>query len=269
MAERFIYFASFGFCLCVAVVLARVLKTNTLKAIYSSVGEFFMAHKKIIFATVIITSLYSFKTIKRNADWKNNYTLYSNDVKISTGSTRINYYLGRELIKDIAATAADEKKRNELYLQGIELLEKSIAITPSYSDAYSQMGLGYSRMGNKENAVACYLNALKYSPNDPIVLNNLGAEYFTQGRYDECIDIYKKVVELDPRYVDAMVNLGSCYGTINDFDNAIYWFKKSLEVNPKNGQAYLFLSITYKLKGDNINAEKYNVKAVELGAAGK
>lgn len=264
MAERFVYFASFGFCLALAVLLAKAFKTDKMNQLPFDLGAFFKINSKLLAIVGLITILYSFKTIDRNADWKNNFTLYSNDVNISSQSTRMHYYLGRELIKEIGPNQQNEQKRKEYLLQGIGELEKSIAITPSYSDAYSQMGLGYTRLGDKEKAIECYLNALKHSPNDPISMNNLAAEYFTQGKYAECIEMYKKVLAIDPRYVDAMTNLGSCYGTVKDYDNAIFWFRKSLEINPNNSQATMFLSMTYRLKGDNANADAYYKRAVEL-----
>jgi tetratricopeptide (TPR) repeat protein len=264
MADRFLYFASFGFCLAVATLLARLFKTTANIQLPVGLKPFLLSNAKLLAVTGLIIMLYSFKTINRNTDWKNNLTLYSHDVNVSSRSTRMHYYLGRELVKETAPNEKDEQKKKEYFLQGIAELQKAIAITPSYSDAYSQMGLGYSRMGNKEKAIECYLGALKYTPNDPIAMNNLGSEYFMQGKYAECIDIYKKILTISPRYVDAMVNLGSCYGTVRNYDDAIFWFKRSIEINPNNPQACMFLSMTYKLKGDAANADLYYKRAIEL-----
>lgn len=267
MAERFVYFSSFGFCLVIAVLLSRAVKVEKDFEIPARMNLFFQRNIKVMAICIPVILLYAFKTIDRNADWKNNFTLYTHDVNISSASTRMHYYLGRELIKDIALSETNEEKRREYLKQGIAELEKALEIVPTYSDAYSQMGLGYSRLGNKEKAIECYMSALKHQPNDPISMNNLAAEYFTQGKYMECIDIYKKVLQIDPRYVDAMVNLGSCYGTIGDHDNAIIWFKKATEHNPNNAQAYQFLSMAYKFKGDAANANLYYQKAIELNPA--
>ena len=264
MAERFVYFASFGFCLAFAVGLKRVLTPlsfgdEPVLSLSKEAGE-----RSMLGITGIILLLYSFKTITRNENWKNNFTLYANDVNFAPNSTRMHYYLGRDLVKDVAGSEPDSAKRAALFDWGIRELKRSTEITPSYNEAYSQMGLGYMRKGERKKGIECYLEALKHEPNDPITLNNLGAEYFKDGRYAECIEMYNKVLTLNPTYADAMVNLGSCYGTIRDFDNAIKWFKRATEVNPNYVRAYQFLSYSYRNKGDITNADYYLKEAQRL-----
>ena len=261
MAERFVYFASFGFCLSLAVLLPKLFKTNIEPAANQNI---FKKNISLFGILGVVLALYSFKTISRNKDWKNNYTLYSNDITLAPNSARIHYYLGREVVKETAGAEKDSLKRDAWYNLGIEELKRSTAIAPSYADAYSQMGLGYLRKGDRKKALEQYLLALKYQPNDAITMNNLAAEYFSEGRYAECIEMYNRVLTIDPRYTDAMVNLGSCYGTVRDFDNAIKWFKKAIEVNPNYVRAYSFLSYTYKLKGDNANADLYDQQAKKI-----
>lgn len=263
MAERFVYFASFGFCIAIVLLLVRFLKINTEQKI-NSISTLISLSKP---ASTIITALlifYSLKTISRNKDWENNFTLYSNDVNLSPNSCRIHYYLGRELIKEYGPNEKNPQKQKEYFEWGIKEMEISIAIAPNYNDAYSQMGLGYKRMGNSEKAIECYERGLKIQPNDPITLNNLAAEYFAQKKYKESIDIFERILKLDPRYVDAMVNLASCYGTIQNFDKAIYWFERAVQISPTNARAYYYLGLTYGYINNKQKSDENLQKAYQL-----
>ncbi|MBN8701907.1 MAG: tetratricopeptide repeat protein [Bacteroidetes bacterium] len=266
MAERFVYFASFGFCLAVVLLLIQLLKVDTTTKI-DSPKKLLAVNKPLIGLLGLVFFLFSFKTIDRNSVWKSNFTLYSNDVNLSPNSCRIHYYLGRELIKEIAPNEKDPRKQKDFFMWGIKEMEKSIAIAPRYADAYSQMGLGYKRMGNSEKAIECYKKGLEIQPNDPITLNNLAAEYFSKGMYKECIEIFERILVIDPRYVDAMVNLASCYGTVQNFDKAIYWFERAVQLSPTNARAFYFLGMTYGYKGNKVKETENLQKAYQLDAS--
>ena len=156
MGDRLVYFPSLGFCIVIAVLLVKFLKIESIQ------HELLTANVKLIPVLVIII-LFSIKTYSRNPDWKNNYTLYSHDVTIVPNSVKAHYYLGLELIKVVADTVQDAEKKKMIYEEGISELEKSIKILPSFSSAYTQMGVAYYRMKNYEKAIENYnkVNALK------------------------------------------------------------------------------------------------------------
>src|SRR4030095_12239687 len=83
-------------------------------------------NKKVLAATLLLILPYSIKTISRNPVWKDNFTLYSNDVKLSPNSTRTHYYLGNYLVKPVAWEGKSEAEKNEILYKGITELKKSV-----------------------------------------------------------------------------------------------------------------------------------------------
>jgi tetratricopeptide (TPR) repeat protein len=252
MGDRLMYFPSLGFCIVAAVLLCRALRIT-------SVDELRMGSllKPNFLPVLFIAALYGFKTYSRNADWKDNYTLYSHDVEIVPNSVKAHYYLGLELVKVVADKEQDPEKKKKIYAQGIGELEKAVSILPSFSSAYTQMGVAYYRLKNYEKAIENYNKAAKLQPSDAITLNNIGSVYFEWGKYAEAEEKFREALHIDPRFVDAHMNLGSVCGTLKDYNNAIAGFQNAIKYAPDNARAYYFIAVTYKNMGDNANADKY------------
>lgn len=254
MGERLMYFPSLGFCLCVAGAMYPNPKGNN--------SRFFLPLGSGLVLLVVIL-FYSYKTLSRNPDWKDNITLYSHDVNLSPNSTHTHYYLGLELTKVVADAEQDTAKK-KIYEDGIAELEKSVSILPSFLGAYTQIGVAYFRMKNYQKAIENYEKAASMKQADALTLNNIGTVYFQWKKYYEAAEKFRQAVQMDPRYVHAYMNLGSVYGTIGDFDKSIESFLNAIKYAPDNAEAYFYLALTYENKGDKTNAEKYYVIARQL-----
>jgi tetratricopeptide (TPR) repeat protein len=213
---------------------------------------------------LVILFLFGYKTYSRNADWKDNYTLYSHDVEIVPNSVKAHYYLGLELVKVVAAAEENPEKRSKLYQQGIQELEKAVTIMPSFSSAYTQMGVAYYRMKDYDKAIQNYNKASELKPADAITLNNIGTVYFEWGKFSEAAAEFEKAIAIDARFVDAHMNLGSVYGTLKDYNKAIASFQNAIKYAPDNARAYYFIGITYRNMGDKANADKYFQLAAQI-----
>ncbi len=201
-------------------------------------------NRVIVFLGILV--LYSVKTISRNSNWKDNITLYTHDLALNPESAKTHYYLGNEIIKNLADKENDSLKKRALLYQGIKVVEKAVAIFPPYSDGYVQIGVGYFKMNKMDSAAIYFEKGLKYNPDNSVALSNYGAYLFNKGRYAEAIGIYDRTLKLNPRFVDAMVNLGSCYGATQQYDKAIVWFTQAYELDPTNQRTISLLALTYK-----------------------
>ena len=252
MGDRLMYFPSLGFCLVIAILLVYLLRITNFDEF--RIKDFF---KPNFLPVIFIVTLYSFKTYSRNADWKDNYTLYSHDVTIVPNSVKAHYYLGLELVKVTAEVEPDMEKKKKMYEQGISELEKAVAILPTFSSAYTQLGVAYYRLKNFEKAIENYNKAASLSPSDAITTNNIGTIYFEWKKYSEAKEKFQQALAIDPRFVDAHMNLGSVCGQTGDFNNAIVSFQNATKYAPDNANAYYFMALTYSNMGDKTNADKY------------
>lgn len=251
MAERLMYFPSVFFLLLIVFALQKLFKENPLAQSDENFKPYQIPkyHKASFITVVIIAFLFSIKTIARNPDWDTSYSLFVADLPYLQESTRAHYYLGNELIKTVAPKEKNPVRQKELFQQGINELQTALKIYPGYSEALSQLAVGYYKTGDYPNAVKYSEMALQYNPNDIITINNLGSALFQIGKPEESMKYYQKAIQMNPRYEDGWMNVGSIHGMMKEFDKAIDAFNKALQINPQNARAYYYLGITYRSIG--------------------
>lgn len=262
--ERLLFLPSLGFCLAIAFLLSKFLSPDK-EQMENSVKEFLSNNVKMLSVLCVVFILYSFKTITRNEVWKNNYTLFSSDVKLSPNSTRTHYYLGNLLAKPDALGRTDSTTVQLTLDTAIVELKKAVEIYPSFADAYNQLGVAYYRKKNMEEAFRYYSKAIENNATNSTFHSNLGTLYFEKQDFNNALKAFGKAVELDPNYTEGLANLGSTYGALGDYDSALKYLHQCIRTSPDYAQAYFFLSITYKYKGDTQNADFYMNKFKSLG----
>jgi Flp pilus assembly protein TadD len=262
MGERFLFTPSLGFCMAVAGGVVMLSGRDKI------IPWPFTGLNRMLLATFgLVIALYSLKTISRNPVWKDNYTLYSNDVLLSPNSTRTHYYLGNYLVKPEAWEGKSEAEKEQVLRRGISELRKSIEIYHGFSDAHLQLGVAYFKLNKPDSAMVCYQEALKINPTNATIHNNIGTVFFTRGDYQQALTAFNKATSLDPRYAEAHANTGSALGMMQRYDEALSSLFNAVKYDPGYAQAYYFIGLTYRFKGDERNAVAYLEKAYSLDPA--
>jgi len=261
--ERFLYAPALGICLGIAVLLGRLIKAAQ-QTSATGLSDFFKTNIKPLSVTLVIVLLFGYKTMARNPVWKNNLTLYVNDVRLSPNSTRTHYYLGNLLTKDDYYKDLDSAGKSMMLDSAIHELQRSVDIYPKFSDAYNQMGVAYYRLKNHQKAFEKYQLALNANPTDATVHNNMGTILFETGQYQEAVNAFMQAIRYKKDYPEAYANLGSAYGMMKQYDNALTYLHLAVKYDPTYAQAYFFLGITYRFKGDEASAQKFLNMAYEL-----
>jgi protein O-mannosyl-transferase len=211
MAERFMFMPSVGFCL----VLAYSIQALSLRVERGRRGVSFNVKMGIL---GVITVLLSLKTVSRNFDWKDDYTLFTNDVKISENSAKVQCSAGGKMIEK-AKDLPDKMQKEIMIKDAIGHLKRSIEIHPTFKSPYLLLGNAYTYLENYDKAIPEYLNALKLDPNFKDAKNNIALAYREVGRN---------------------------YGQVkNDLPNAIENLAQSLKYNPQDGATLSFLGTAY------------------------
>lgn len=247
--ERLLFIPSVGFCVVVAWLAWRFIPAKP-------------ALPVAVLALLLVG--YSAKTVARNRDWHSAIELYEADIVNSPNSARVHYRLGMAYMKERALLIADQKERNTWIRKAMASLKTALRIYPDFTDAKSEMGLAYQRLGMRDQARDIYAEILKTRPTHKITLNNMGTVLFEQGKFDNAITHFQKAIAQDPRYFDAMGNLASCYGTIGRYEEAITWFKKALEHDPKNASYHFYIGITYRSMHNEAEANVWFERAARL-----
>jgi pentatricopeptide repeat protein len=261
MAERLIYCASFGFCFLIAFVIVKINKTQILELKYASLSNFYTINKKAIFVLVSIAMLYSVKTVSRNKDWKDNYTLFSNDVENMANNAKAHIFLGNEILKTIVPSQTDQAGFVNQNLFAIDELKKGLSIYPKSIDACNAIGAAYLSIDSIQQAEFYYQKGFDLDKSNP---NSIADFYFKKGDFEKAIDFYELILNKNPSDLNALTNGGIAYGAIKKYDKTITNLTLASSIDNTNPIIYWYLSAAYKFKGDSLNSEKFFLKAYEL-----
>jgi tetratricopeptide (TPR) repeat protein len=283
MGERFVYTASFGFCLLVALLLDKLFKLSEQKNKNISLDSILKPNSTTIILVVVILA-FSARTYSRNGNWKDNITLLSHDVKISPESARIRYAYGSALLVEKALKEKDNNQKTIYLDQAIEQLTKGVSLIPNYNDAWYNLGIAYKEKNDFKNAVYAFEQARSYkafdtdeklsnagiaygnngqlekaitdlkaaialNPNSSDNYNNLGLYLGENKMYDESFASFEKALAIKPAFDKAYYNRGNIYAQKNDFRSAIDNYKKALSINPSYADAYNNLGNCYAVMG--------------------
>jgi Flp pilus assembly protein TadD len=295
MAERFLFVPSLSFCLLIGLLITKLTKTYSLKNNFNNLAGFITPNIKVLVPVAALLVIYSFTTIDRNKDWKNDFTLMTHDVKNAPNSGRTHYNHGTELMNVLAINETDPAKKKALFDTVIKEFEVALQLDPVSPQPFQNMAVAYYFQGNYAKSIEYAQKVLKndsanagmhlflgkasyrvkdfntaidnltyaiaHDNNSEEANSFLGGAYMLKGDFPHTIDCYKKVIEMSPKNATNYMNLGSAYGTSGDFRNAIESFKKALEITPNDAQIYYFIGITYQSLGDKENAKIYLDKA--------
>ena len=265
MAERFMFMPSLGFCL----IVASMLYDLGLKWSVNKDGKGF---KAIYIGLGALAVVYSTMTINRNFDWKDNFTLFSKDIKVSKNSGKIHADLAGELINQanrireekesaIINLTAEQKKaamketeieRAALFNQAIPLLNKALEIHPMSNKTWLFMANAHHFLGEMESN----------TPNVNLTLLNTAlAAYEQADKYkglgmDTIVAKFKSMCLMDIGKV-----MGEKFGDLN---TSINFLEKASKLDPKNAESYLLLGTAFSMK-QNFAQSIINIeKSLEL-----
>lgn len=236
MGERLIYHSSFGFCLIAAWVLVTYISNK-----YALYG-----------ALMVVLLPYGWQTIARNPDWKNDFTLFTRDVKhmsnsaLTNGNAGAQYYnKGYNLIKGIKTpTHADTLTLLAYTDTAIGYLSKSVALHPRYVNGFLNLAVCYVTKNKIDSAIICWKQAGTYfSGRHPMLIENagmvlqMGKDAGSKKDYAKAIQLLTDASVMDPGNGEIWTNLGGAYYMSARFGEAGYAFSQALGVNPNLTEA--------------------------------
>jgi len=292
MAERFLFMPSLGFCIAVTFLLIKFTKTEQYKSRFNSLKSFFSVNSNIFILVFIITGLYAAKTIARSQNWKNNTSLFENDVQVVENSAKAHLSLGCAYQIDLYPIEKSKTKKRYYLDREIEEFNKAIAIYPNYQDAYMNLAIAYTDKNDFPNAIKCYEmvsklsvhsepkifiglssiylslaqnekaliyadSALKYPIGTSDGYNNRACALEGLGKYSEAMPDFEKALEISPKSAVINRNIGGNYGNLKQYQKAIDYLLKSYQYDSSDEKTVYYLGITYKVMGDSVNANRF------------
>jgi tetratricopeptide (TPR) repeat protein len=135
-------------------------------------------------------------------------------------------------------------------LAAIDAFKMTVYQDQDFFDAYLQLGLIYSAMGNPL-AIEYFNTAINLQSENILPYYNLGFYYQENGQIDKAIANYQMILDIQPGDVNTLYNLGYINLVyVQDFETAVYYFTRVIEIAPEYAEAYYNRAYTYEMLGN-------------------
>jgi len=218
LAERVLYMSSVGSCILASQLIFALKQYMKKKCQLQAVFSVML---------VFIFTLMAMKTIKRNEDWKDEFSLYNSATSINPA-------------KSWASLGGVLKKRGQ-WLEAEAAYIKALNHEPTMADTYYNLGLLYYDQKRYKEAEINYRKAMLYRPLMVLAHLNLGVVLTVRGHKQEAEKYYRNATKLsdstsrDPLThahgrISAYYNLANLLFAKNDYFQAIINYKKALNL---------------------------------------
>lgn len=141
--------------------------------------------------------------------------------------------------------------------EGIKAIKDALKHFPGWALATANLGYAYHKAGKSEQALDCYKQSVAKNPKNPQIWAALGEANEAAGKTDEAIESYKNALQYAPRYDLANHRMGMLLARRSEFDEAEKHLKIALELNPKASDAAGVLGAIAARRGQLDVAREY------------
>lgn len=253
MAERLLFAPSLGYTLIAGFLFSKI-KPNKLR--------------NYLFLAIFI--LYAGLTWLRNPAWKDNFTLFTTDLKFSGESAKVRNAAGGELLAQALKT--DSLTAIRYRTEAVGHLQKAVTIHPTYKNAWLLLGNAYYYLNNFELAIQAFKQALIIDPEYADASKNMGLAYRDGGRNAGEINgdlmkataYLKEAAFLLPEDYEAHRLAGIAFGLNGNKLEAISYFQRAAQLKPDLSDAWFNLGTAYYQAGDAKNGLLFHQKAISI-----
>jgi len=146
------------------------------------------------------------------------------NINLAIGASRV-AQLKTDKLRPIAELSAKSKTEvaESLYLTGLESMwlgnydnavgyfENAVNRNPRRAEAWMQVGYCKVKQGKSQEAIRAYQQALQLEPDSAEIRNKLGDAYYYAGRLREAIESYTDAARIDPECAETHYNLALAY----------------------------------------------------------
>ena len=136
---------------------------------------------------VLLIFTFGFASYQRNLVWKDDMSLWTDNVKKSPGDARAYEYLG--------LAYHDVNDLDNAIIQ----YKKSLFLNPSKADVHNNIGVSYFYRGEVDSAILHFNHALSINPSHADAHYNLGIAYGEKGLFDLAQEEMRKGMQLPRR----------------------------------------------------------------------
>jgi tetratricopeptide (TPR) repeat protein len=136
-------------------------------------------------------------------------------------------------------------------------------IIPDSHKLYYNWAHAYQDMGQPDEAIKYYREAMKIRPDYPQTRYNLGLMLQQDRMYAEALEQYEEALRLNPKFGAAHCNLGALLAAAGQFEEAIPHLEQGSQLDPDPG-TFVNLVDAYAKVGRRDDAIKAAESAIRL-----
>ena len=118
------------------------------------------------------------------------------------------------------------------YEGAIGSFKKAVSLKTGYLDAYNELAYSNTKLGNSEEALKNYNEALRIDPKSTVAYNGIGDVYKDEKKdLDEALKNFFKSLDINPQNKKTNYLIGWCYNEKQHYNDAVPYLKKALEID--------------------------------------
>lgn len=240
-AERILYAPSAGF----VVALAGLLAWRWDHARFRRAG---------IWLAIALAAGYAVRTWMRNPVWQNNWVLAQATLQTSPQSPLFHNIIAQEYRK--------QKPPNNIAAR--DHLQRSVAQNPLDASVFFNLGNTHLDLGEYEDAIRCFQEALKLTPNAADYLLNLGMTYYRMGEFEKAAAVFARVRQIRPHTIGPWLNEVSAYVQLKQPARALPVAEEAARRFARDAGVWLNLAVVYEQLGRSADMQAALVQAEKL-----
>ena len=148
----------------------------------------------------------------------------------------------------------------------VDSYKQAIRLAPDQIFAWNNLGSLCLQIGRNHEAMIAFQKAIEHNPSDPIAWNGMGNVYARSEYIDEAIAAFRKSIELSPSLAHPWNGLGEVYAHCGRPNDAVIAFTKAIELNDRFIQPWLGLARLYESQDRHRDASKAYQQALMIDA---
>jgi protein O-GlcNAc transferase len=128
--------------------------------------------------------------------------------------------------------------------QALQEYRQAIILKPDFAMVFNNMGNALGKTVHKEEALKNYQHALRIKPDYVEAISNMGVLLKQMAKYDEAIVVYKQALALAPDSAAAMNNLAGTLRLVSRVNEALAFSEKALLKEPERPQFWLTYALS-------------------------
>ncbi|MEW5847745.1 MAG: DUF1736 domain-containing protein [Myxococcota bacterium] len=248
MADRLMYMPSVGLCLLVSILL---LDPSRLRA--SLPFRLPTWHQQAAWTVVVAATLaLGARTVARNRDWKDDFTLFSSALEVVPGSAKVRFNL-----------ALAHARRGE-DAQALQHAERALALLSDYPDARILVGNLYQRTGQAQKAAEVFQDGQVPTSGEKARLTQAGLLQ-AQQKWEELLALSQEGLRRNANDVNMLGYQATALYGLKRYREVEPVLLKAASLTPERPIFHQHLGVLYAEQlGDLGRALQHLRKAVEL-----